>query len=53
MRYPWNGSVSRKYRNARWRGVRRDGERTKTGSLRGLRGVKVDCTIWMNRDLCV
>ncbi|MDN1867625.1 mobilization protein, partial [Escherichia coli] len=24
MRYPWNGSVSRKYRNARWMVLRWD-----------------------------
>ncbi|ECM7363242.1 mobilization protein, partial [Salmonella enterica subsp. enterica serovar Newport] len=26
MCYPWNGSVSRKYRNARWMALRWDGE---------------------------
>ncbi|EAA1465786.1 mobilization protein, partial [Salmonella enterica] len=25
MCYPWNGSVSRKYRNARWMALRWDG----------------------------
>ncbi|MFT2282596.1 mobilization protein, partial [Escherichia coli] len=31
MRYPWNGSVSWKYRNAHWMALRWDGETMKNG----------------------
>ncbi|EAA6978645.1 mobilization protein [Salmonella enterica subsp. enterica serovar Heidelberg] len=52
MRYPWNGSVSRKYRNARWMALRWDGETMKNGRLSGLRRANVVCTIWLHRYSC-
>ncbi|EAS4647370.1 mobilization protein [Escherichia coli] len=52
MRYPWNGSVSRKYRNAGWMVLRWDGETMKNGIFSGLRGVNVACIIWLHRYSC-
>ncbi|ECY5078774.1 mobilization protein [Escherichia coli] len=49
MCYPWNGSVNRKYRNARWMALRWDGETMKNGSFSGLSGGNVACTLWLHR----
>ncbi len=49
MRYPWNGSVSWKYRNAHWMALRWDGETMKNGRFIGLRRTNVLCTIWLHR----
>ncbi|MEJ9852474.1 mobilization protein [Escherichia coli] len=52
MRYPWNGSVSWKYRNAHWMALRWDGETMKNGRFIGLRRTNVLCAIWLHRYSC-
>lgn len=44
MRYPWNGSVSRKYRNARWMALRWDGNQRQAKML----SARFRCIFWDN-----
>ncbi|EAS3262183.1 mobilization protein [Salmonella enterica subsp. enterica serovar Reading] len=52
MRYPWSGSVSWKYRNARWMVLLWDGETMKNDRFSGLRRANVACAIWLHRYSC-